>query len=602
MGGFEIDIELPDGTVMQGVPEGTTKLQLLQKLQANKHPAAAQLSHDMAQQQVANDPISKGAQNFTDDMSGFEKFNAGMGKAFSNIGSGTAQLVGLGPRKEETQETRRLDRPLMHTVPGYAGNLVGNMAAAAPLMMVPGANTIGGAAAMSAIAGGMQMGSPLEKLMDIGSSAALGGGVQAAAQNPVAVTEGIKNTARNLINGPKALFEPLYAGGQDKIISRAMNNAAGGNAQNAIANMRNAAPLVPGSIPTAAEVANSGGIASMQRSAAALEPEGFTTRAAANNEARVGALRDLAGTQGERTFTAANRDATAQDLYKQAYDVGIDLNQLSDARRGEITKLLKTPALQQASKDARALAQNEMVNIKNPSGSVKGLDYMKRALDDQISKATGNEQRVLVDLKHRFLTTVDTLSPEYAAARKVYSDMSKPLTEMDVIQQVLDRSVRPLDQRLMPNSYARALSDDTAQGVTGMRNSTLENTVSPEKLSRLNAIREDLAREQFAANAGRGAGSDTVQKLSMSNLSGRSGIPQGILNLPGVGRVGDWLYSRADAEMRKQLAQALLNPQEAARIMSMTKQRATVPELPQAARDQISTMARILLPRNEQNQ
>jgi len=105
------------------------------------------------------------------------------------------------------------------------------------------------------------------------------------------------------------------------------------------------AELVPGSAPTAAEVGQSGGLAALQRSAATVDPESYAARAVQQDEARSAELADLAGTKGARDFAAANRDATAKQLYDQAYDVGLDLTKMSPARRGEITKLMQRPAV-----------------------------------------------------------------------------------------------------------------------------------------------------------------------------------------------------------------------------------------------------------------
>lgn len=579
MGGFEIDIQLPDGSLITGVPDGTTKMQLLAKLQANKHPAAESLGRQMAADMTAK------------DSTGMEKFNAGVGLAFENLGRGVKQTLGMDYDKSSAET----DKALLHTKAGLGGNVLGNVAAFAPLSVVPGANTVAGAGAIGATMGGLQpTNSTGETLKNMLFGGVLGSAVQGAASHPVEVVEAAKNLVTRPFSAAKAVVEPLYEKGRNQILARTLSNATN-NRQDVVQNLRNAKELIPGSQPTAAEVGNSGGLAALQRSAAAVDPEAYATRAAQQNEARTGTLADMAGTQGERDFTAANRAATASDLYKQAYDFGLDLTKMTPARRGEVTKLLRTPALQDAVGQARVLAQNEMTNIKNPAGSVQGLDYVKRALDDQISKATGNEQRILVGLKDRLLTTIDTLSPEYSAARKVYADMSKPITQMDIAQSISDRSVSPLTGNIKPEMYARALSDDTASKVSGMRNATLENTMTPEQLATLNNLKEDLARSVKARDMGRGPGSDTTQKLAMSNIMQQSGLPMGVLNLPGVGRFSNWLYSHSDEQMRNALSKMLLDPQETARIMGMSKPTQPMLRTP-PNQSKIPLAARALLP------
>ncbi len=115
----------------------------------------------------------------TEGMGFTSKFNAGIGKALSDLGGGAAQLVGMGPSSEEVRETKRLDAPLMKTPSGMAGNIAGNIAAFAPLAVVPGANTVAGAGALGAVSGAFQ---PTEGAGDRLKNMAVGGGLGAGTQ------------------------------------------------------------------------------------------------------------------------------------------------------------------------------------------------------------------------------------------------------------------------------------------------------------------------------------------------------------------------------------------------------------------------------------
>lgn len=118
----------------------------------------------------------------TADMGKLEQFNAGMGKAFVDIGEGAAQLVGAGPSAEETKNRKALDAPLMNTGAGLAGNISGNIAALAPLSVIPGANTVAGATALGATVGALQPAeSARERIMAMLVGGGIGGGTQAAA-------------------------------------------------------------------------------------------------------------------------------------------------------------------------------------------------------------------------------------------------------------------------------------------------------------------------------------------------------------------------------------------------------------------------------------
>lgn len=150
-----MNVTLPDGTTIQGVPDGTTQAQLLQKLQANGHPAAKSLGHAMAQSQVANDPISMGAKNFAQDMPAGKQFLAGYGKVMPDLIAGAKQLVGAGDQGE-IDEQKRLDAPLMKTGAGLAGNIAGSAVTYAPTAMIPGAGSLVGAGLIGAGVGAAQ--------------------------------------------------------------------------------------------------------------------------------------------------------------------------------------------------------------------------------------------------------------------------------------------------------------------------------------------------------------------------------------------------------------------------------------------------------------
>jgi hypothetical protein len=576
-----VDVTLPDGTVIEGVPDGTTKEQLLGKLMKVGHPAAAGLAGEM------------GRKSTLGEMSFGQRFAAGGGSALANIGTGAKQLVGAGPSREDLRNEREAQRDLLRTPAGFAGNLATNITTLAPLSVIPGANTVAGAGAIGMTAGALQPAeTTLEKLGQMGLGGALGSGTQFVAQHPLQTWEAMKSVAGAPLRGAKALVEPFYQSGREQILARALREVTGQNSPQVLRNLQQPGELVPGSVPTAGEMGGSPGLAAMQRSAAAVNPEAYTTRGMQQNEARVNALLDLAGTGGQREFYDASRKTAAQQLYDQAYKQGVDMSKMTPGTKGEITKLLQRPAIQDAITQAKVLARNEGVRIGDPAGSVKGLDYIKRALDDQINTTSGNEQRILVSLKDRLLTTIDKLSPEYTAARTTFQEMSKPINQMDIAQRIADKSIRPLDSVMQPNAYARALSDDTAAAATGFNKATLENTMSLDQLARLKSIKQDLARSVALRDLGRGPGSDTTQKLAMTNLMQRAGIPQGVLNFPVLGRAGNWVYEVADQRMKDQLAQSLLNPRETARLMQLAPARQALIEPSQAARDRAALILR----------
>jgi hypothetical protein len=114
--------------------------------------------------------------------------------------------------------------------------------------------------------------------------------------------------------------------------------------------------------------------------------------------------------------------------------------------------------------------------------------------------------------------------------------------------------------------------DDIARNVTGMNGTTLRGTMSPQQMGTLHSVAKDLQSMKIGENAGRGPGSDTVQKIAMSHIAAEAGIPNWLASVgrvPGgwVKRAGDVLYGNADDQVRMKLAELLANPAEAAGAM-----------------------------------
>lgn len=105
--------------------------------------------------------------NPTEGMSTTDKVLAGIGQGMTKTAraaaaglrllgpqySASADFIGL-PNEADNAEAARLDKPLLDTTAGKVGSVVGHVAAAAPTMLVPGANTYTGATALGALFGG----------------------------------------------------------------------------------------------------------------------------------------------------------------------------------------------------------------------------------------------------------------------------------------------------------------------------------------------------------------------------------------------------------------------------------------------------------------
>lgn len=169
---MRFQVTSPDGQkFVVNAPEGATQEQALAFAQQHFAQRAEQRTAIQQDMQRLADP--------TAGMSTLDKLNAGIGKAFSDVGKGAAQLVGMGPSGEEVAEQRKLDAPMMKTGAGVTGNVLGNLALLAPASVLPGAASIPGAAALGATVAALQ---PTQNTGERLTNMAIGGGLGGAAQ------------------------------------------------------------------------------------------------------------------------------------------------------------------------------------------------------------------------------------------------------------------------------------------------------------------------------------------------------------------------------------------------------------------------------------
>ena len=468
---------------------------------------------------------------------------------------------------------------------------------------VAGATGIKGLATRAA--GGSATGAAATGLVnpeDAGLGAMVGGAF------PLVVKGGTK-VAGSAVRGTKSLVEPLYTAGQEKIIGRTLREFSGGQADDAIRNLQTAKELVPGSLPTVGEAARVPSLAALQRAAINTSPEAanaLDARFAANNQARADILEALAGSPAKREAAETARDRAAASAYSKARqddalrratalleqqakrDASAGLGSLANQQvmpnidalkpSAELLALSKRPAMQGFIAEAKRLAANKGQTIGNPLESIDGLHYVKLAVDDALKGTPGNalarnQKAAVTDIKEQLVTEMDKLSPIYGQSRKAFQEASKPLNQMDIGDELL-KTINPLTGRIRASQFASKLTDETAKRATGFNQATLAKTLTAEQLASLNAVRDDLALAEFAQNAGRAVGSNTAQNLAYSNMLNQLGISDLLRNFGGgqaVGKLaakaGDVIYSKANQEIAGLLANTMLDPAEAARLM-----------------------------------
>jgi hypothetical protein len=557
----------PDGgTYEVTAPDGASQADVLayaQKNYAKKEPSLPPLTADP-----------------TDGMSGTERFLAGAGKAFADLGRGAGQWVGAVDRKD-VAESRKRDAALMNTGAGMGGNIAGNVAALLPTAMIPGANTYTGAAAIGAVTGALQ---PSVSTAETAGNIGLGGVVAPA-------TLGAVRGAQALYQGGKGLVEPLTKAGQERIAADVLRRSAT-NPQQAMQMAGQAKPLVTGSQPTLAQVAQDPGLAQLERTIL-NNPEyagALQQRLGDQKVARLSAIKDIAGRGDHYDEIEAGRRLFANQDYAEAMKAGVD-PKMAKAMAPQIQSLMERPSIQAAQKDAVRLAKESGVELSDTT-SLQGLDWIKKALDNKISMATqpgssiGKEDlRALVQTKNDLMKTLEQIAPAYKQANDNYAAMSGQLNSMDVARGLLDklnkpgsRYMQPGTAREMGDAYSDALakSFDSVKKATGM-DKDITQVMSKQDIKVLENVARDLGRKSFAQEAGKATGSNTAQNLASQNMLrrmlGPTGLPETwaestmLQSLLSPVQMGSKL-SGADKKIMDRIAQGLLDPMEGIGLLS----------------------------------
>lgn len=563
-----------------------------QRIAAYIKTQSAPKSYDAVNGQLVptGSPAAKAAQSPVSD-SDVQNFLAGAGKATYDLGRGIGQLTGSVSR-QDVADARARDAPLMKTKAGLAGDITGTAADLLPAALIPGAGTLGGAAAIGAGTGLLQpSASTGETLGNIGLGVAAG---------PAGV--GIGRLVGALYQGGKAALEPLFQGGQQRIAARTLQSFAGGPqaAQQAAQNLARPLQVLPGVQPTTAELANNAGIAQLERTLR-NNPEALTAMTArnqANRAAMTGALQGIAGTDADMAAAQSARASAAQPLYDAARNATVP----ADADLGRI---LARPSVQAAWSRAQQLAAERGESLVGENANdIRGrtLQYLKMALQDTTN---AGPQRGMG--AHELNATRSTLSdlqdwigrnvPSLRAADSAYAAGSLPINRMQIGQELSNRLQPALadfgnNSRLNAASYANALrnGDQLAANVTGNARATLAGTMAPEQQQTLQQIGEQLARRANADELGRAVGSNTGQNLASQNVLrqflGPLGLPQSLGERAAQSTLGQtvlrplqWAAQTGEPRILQQLANASLNPHEAAQLLQLAQRNPRIAQL-----------------------
>lgn len=415
---------------------------------------------------------------------------------------------------------------------------------------------------------------------------------------------------------------PLTEGGREKILGRLLNRTADDPsvAQTLMAAKGN----TPGFTPTAGQASNNAGLATMERVFRERNPQLFDDTVNAQYKALADSVRGMGADDLSLGAMKESRDSAAEALYGTA--MASDAQRVDEALRAanaarntsqgglmlggsdrlETTPTLKTLSEAPAMKDAINAAKNLYANknpgqsLGDPTTSLEGLHYIKLAIDNQMNSGNTNTalashgKAALSSIKEKLLNEIDTLAPVYGNARKSYTELSKPITQREVGNEIAKKYIPaiysdvPVPPQLNHDQLARILNDGDkiAQSVTGFKGATLENSLSPEQIQTLQNAVKDSQYIKAGQMRGKPVNSSTFQNLAFGNDMAESGVGRVLSSISPISAplnilrgARDIAYKGANERLAERLAQVLSNPQEAAKLMQNSEVASAITEM-----------------------
>lgn len=610
-----MDVRLPDGTLIQGVPEGMSKAELTAKLKANgmdvssleASPPGMLASAGMGLARGVKDVIDTGAQALA---SGFDKL------AGTTEGERVKAMNAAG--KDEFK------REYGDSTTASIARVGGNIAATLPITAFAGAAT--GAAGLPALgnaiaSGGMRLGgsagpNALANMATRSAGGAIGGYLSAGAVDPASANTGaviggvlppLMQGVTAVAKGVGSVIRPFYSAGQDKIAAGAMRDFA--TDPNRLAAVGGVAPVIPNSMPTTVMAAGDEGLAGLSRTMQSTSPNyaaELSSRQAAQNAARTAALEGVAGNTGKIAIAKEARDAATAPMREAVLDAAgkvqarpvldrIDRLITSPENAGELSQQalnkfrdriakfspdgqIDARALYEIRKDVNTLLQGKLQgeagNLRYASGQLgKIKDFIDDAIDQASRAVTTSESRAVMPYGANIARSGEAMGssasmaprPSWKQYLQTYASQSRPIERMELMDDVL----KSIQTGTVDQGGNAVLSAAKLNNLLKNRGPELIKQLEPQQLDLLRKLAADLNASQLANNAGKAVGSNTVQNLAQANVLNNLLGPKLGGSTPStsiLGRLMQLPYGTANKQISEKLGNALIDPQEAQRL------------------------------------
>jgi hypothetical protein len=563
------DVEMPDGTVIEDVPDGTTKDVIYQKWKSlNSHTEGKQNFLQKADAALTNilpesvQPVVRKAGQFA---SGFLEGVPGLAALPFDIARAGGSALGIPDEylpygSDKLRRTMRdvgISQPVDKdsTVVRTAGEYVGTMFGSAGALKQPITKYGTGMTALSGAAAGVSRDlfpdSPIAEL--------------AASLTPYGIQAGI-NAGFNVA---KAAISPLSKSGQEQIVGKALNRLA--TNPESITAIPDVTRNVRGSQLTTAQATKDPGLLAVER-AVQSTPQGsrLSTRFAQQNAARSKLLESLEKDKTALQVAEAARDEAAIPFLRAAEKEGLSIDPSPVVTK--IDEILKSGSgKRDVVKGALTSVRNKLYNESGQlETSLDNIYGVRKHITDLLSgKLTGEAsnaklaRRELMEIKD----ALDGQMPDnFRTYLKTYHDKSGPVNQLNTLQEIGD-AVRNPGTTV---TGERIVSQAKWYNTVTRNKEELSKVLKPTHIKLLDRIGKDLDTGALSVSGGKAAGSNTFQNLSTANLLGEAIGGKAADNpaLQNILRPIKWVYKVPEEKMQELLVDAMLDPKLARALAS----------------------------------
>jgi hypothetical protein len=497
-----MDVRLPDGTVIKNVPEGTTKKQLMDKLQSKGYDVKKLTSPKQPKTEEPPAPAPTYAEQAADFGRGVLRGAASTADIIAEAVPGTAAMIAYPFRRAAglvTGETAEDIAASQERVLGATAQPIGRLTGVAE---TPGYQENALRQAVTYVAENLDEGADyLAKATGLPKSDVANMMQVALSATPAKVpgAKTVKKATSATINKMRDVIDPKTAFYRDI--------AEGRGAELIRAARAPKAEIVPGVRPTFAQATAEVGlprVAAVGEQAARLQPTEAIRLRDIQEAGRVGELKKIEQTPEIRAKAEAARERRAEPLYRAAEEAG-DVVDVTPTL-GYIDSLIETSPgnpqlLSELRKVRKGLTKRELDESGSPVLVPRTNAKEIASTLDGLKTALAKEDNAFI--KRQLTAIKDDLTeaiPSMKEAQEAFRKGSKPINQMDIGKYLREKLETALPEgRQRPGVFAEAVRNapQTIKRAIDSkpRYSELTEVLSPPQQARVDRVMQDLSRD-----------------------------------------------------------------------------------------------------------